>query len=893
MRGPPLEPIAAEAVPPAGGALLSPRLPPRRQPDAPVSPRGDAEPTPLSPRAPSRAPSAMRRPMPDASASDVAGTPLSPRTLPRRPPPALDAPAAAAVPMRTPARVGGAAAVRAPPPVAQAPVVEQAPIAAMPLSPRTPMRMPARLANGPARPARTPIASSPPVPADLTPPRVGSMKAPPIPQSDPTPPPIPASDGSLRRGAVQAGGQYGLTSMAKPVHTPSNEYVAVAPLADDRPLPLVQQESSYGQVPPQPQSNYGLTPKKPSAPGALQTPAGFTPVLSAVPLPRKVAMNAISRGSGGSGGSGTPPPGEYVLQPIAARSESEYSLGDDDASPPSTPPPPSQNEYVQVDPLPRESHRNEYAKVEPLGPPSEYVKVDFSDKNSNSSQDVVPPAQPESPMAPAVPTLSASATPPAGSLGSPNGIVSSSSSAPMLAKGAFYGTVGISSVSHASLISNTGLMKDARVPMTLTARQSRYAPFLQILSGSSLLLINALCVAAGGADEEPLLTAICCGLDAHGMLRDAVTSGIAAEVAGSADATTLFRANNGTTKLVGAFTKLVGQQYLISLIKPYIAELSTSKDTCEVDATKLNKEDYEADFVEADVVADNVEQLKHWTTRLLQKLTASLAECPPALKWLSAALRVGVTHRFPSSGTVSVAGFYFLRYVCPALVAPVARGVTTQKPLPRVVNALKYISKMVQAMANGVVFKKEASMLPLNDYVREHSAQVNEICNALAGDTSPTMPPLASVGDAESIHLRYVYLFMVQNRDKVEKSLVSYKQDEVLGMIPDVIDAIGMSQNAQLTPLKEKLQVDEVLSRKESVADATGADAGAAGGASKARGRKLERRTGRGALAMMSGAVKCEVCGERPFESRVTRADGKAVLACNACEASGAAVAMN
>lgn len=722
------------------------------------------------------------------------------------------------------------------------------------------------------------------------------MKAPPIPASDPTPPPVPYSDGSLRRGAAQAGGQYGLTSMAKPLQSHSSEYTVVAPLVDDRPLPIVQQESSYGQVPPQPQANYGLTPKKGSAPAGVGTAAGFTPVLSAVPLPRQVAGAALARGSGASG---TPPPGEYMLQPIAARSESEYSLGDSDGvTPPVTPPPP-QNEYVQVDPLsaPRESHRNEYAKVEPLGPPSEYVKVDFSDKNSNSSQDVSnAPAQPESPAAPPIPTLSSSMTPPVGSsIGTPTGSVSSSSSAPMLAKGAFYGTVGISSVSHASLISNTGLMKDARVPMTLTARQSRYAPFLQILSGSSLLVINALCVAAAGADEEPLLTAICCGLDAHAMLRDAVTSGIAAEVASCADATTLFRANNGTTKLVGAFTKLVGQQYLSSLIKPYIAELSTSKDTCEVDITKLNKEDYEADFVEADVVVDNIEQLKHWTTRLLQKLTNSLAECPPALKWLSAALRVGVTHRFPSSGTVSVAGFYFLRYICPALVAPVARGVTDKKPLPRVVNALKYISKMIQAMANGVVFKKEASMLPLNEYVREHSAQVNDLCTALAADTMPVMPPLASVGDAESIHLRYVYLFMVQNRDKVEKSLASYKQDEVIAMIPDVIDAIGMSQNAQLTPLKEKLQVDEVLSRKEdgAAAAADGAGGAAGGGASKARGRKLERRTGRGALAMMSGAVKCEVCGERPFESRVTRADGKAVLACNACEASGAAMAAN
>jgi len=196
----------------------------------------------------------------------------------------------------------------------------------------------------------------------------------------------------------------------------------------------------------------------------------------------------------------------------------------------------------------------------------------------------------------------------------------------------------------------------------------------------------------------------------------------------------------------------------------------------------------------------------------------------------------------------------------------------------------------VQAMANGVVFKKEVTMLPLNDYVRENSPLLNDVCNAIGAECDAPLTPLASVGDAESIHMRYVYLFMCQNREKVEKSLISYKQDQAIKMIQPIIDAVGVSQNAQLTPLKEKLQADEVLSRKDSV-DSNGSD-GPNAMASAKRGRKLERRTGRGALAMMSGAVTCEVCGERPFESRVTSVEGKTVLACSACEGTGAAYNM-
>jgi hypothetical protein len=798
-----------------------------------------------------------------------AATPLSPRLPPRTG-------AGAAAPTRVPARMAGAVAPLATPVAVSAPA--DAVAAPTPLSPRVAIRTPQRVAAAapvaaPARIAAPARVAAPPAVLSAKPPSIPADLAPPVPSelSPSTPDLAAVNSGSLprtlRSGAnLYGGGRDNSAAKVSPPQSQAStgEYVSVPAEAAARPLPVMHQESSYGVVPPAPQAQYGLTSmaKKPS-----NTAVANTPVLSAVPLPKQVVAVAQVDAMRGSN--------EYVkMEPIMAVQSDYFTIGgegdgdddgdgdgddgdmDGDIEEASSPPP---ADYDWAEPQAKSS---EYVKVEPLPPASDYAKVDFSDSAASTQE-----------------KLSASSASPALGTAPASTMSEPSLMTPGKQQSLKYTQRNVGgSVSHAVLSNDGGLMKEARVPLSQTARQSRYAPLLQVLSGSSLLFVNALAVAAAGADEEPLLTALCCGLDAHGMLRDAIISGIAAEVASCPDATTLFRANNGTTKLVGAFTKLVGQQYLSALIKPYIAEISTTKATCEVDASKLNREDYEGvEWNEADIVADNIEQLKHWTTRLLTKVAASLGDVPPALKWLASALRLGVQRKFPASGGVSVAGFYFLRFVCPALVAPVARGVTDKAPPPRIANVLKYVSKMMQAMANGVTFKKEAAMLPLNDFVRDKSTLVTDICATLSGDGATAAAPLASIGDAESIHLRYVYLFMCQSREKVEKSLLSYKQDEVIALIPDIIEAVGVSQNTKLTPLRDKLQVDEVLSRKESNVEAVEA-------APKQRGRKLERRTGRNALAMMSGAVKCQVCGERPFESRLTR-DGKTVLACNACEA--------
>ena len=125
----------------------------------------------------------------------------------------------------------------------------------------------------------------------------------------------------------------------------------------------------------------------------------------------------------------------------------------------------------------------------------------------------------------------------------------------------------------------------AHVRCADVAQQSLYAPLLELLPGSSLLVINALCVSAVGQEESTVLRSVCYALDAYEMLHDTLLryalfapsvtsrssphytmrSGIVAEVAKTTDAATLFRSNTAATKLVGAWVKLSGQVCILSI----------------------------------------------------------------------------------------------------------------------------------------------------------------------------------------------------------------------------------------------------------------------------------------------------------------------------------------
>ena len=60
----------------------------------------------------------------------------------------------------------------------------------------------------------------------------------------------------------------------------------------------------------------------------------------------------------------------------------------------------------------------------------------------------------------------------------------------------------------------------------------------------------------------------------------------------------------------------------------------------------------------------------------------------------------------------------FLRFLNPALVLPHEFGIVDTEPLPRIKRGLTLVSKILQNIANNLLFSKEFHMRYFNDYLR-------------------------------------------------------------------------------------------------------------------------------------------------------------------------------
>jgi neurofibromin 1 len=81
--------------------------------------------------------------------------------------------------------------------------------------------------------------------------------------------------------------------------------------------------------------------------------------------------------------------------------------------------------------------------------------------------------------------------------------------------------------------------------------------------------------------------------------------------------------------------------------------------------------------------------------------------------------------RFPEAKFTAVGAFIFLRFFCPAIVAPDAEGLIASAPSKEMRRGLLLIAKVVQNLANNVLFgAKEPYMFPLNDFLTQNIYRV-------------------------------------------------------------------------------------------------------------------------------------------------------------------------
>jgi len=209
------------------------------------------------------------------------------------------------------------------------------------------------------------------------------------------------------------------------------------------------------------------------------------------------------------------------------------------------------------------------------------------------------------------------------------------------------------------------------------------------------------------------------------------------EVAQTISLSTLFRRNSSSSVQMKLITKMMGGAYLNFILRPFIVDMCSSGKNFEIDKDKLPKKDKKTQQKQ------NIKNLKQGCENLLSRIVASLSSIPLVFRCICAILVSATSKKFPDSEKIVVSGFFFLRYICPAIVNP--GSICPQlSPLQR--RNLILVSKVLQNVANGVEFGlKENYLTPLNPFIRESQPLYHSFISSLSSFTftpsSSTDPP--------------------------------------------------------------------------------------------------------------------------------------------------------
>eukprot|EP01117_Protostelium_nocturnum_P010174 TRINITY_DN3638_c0_g1_i2.p1 TRINITY_DN3638_c0_g1~~TRINITY_DN3638_c0_g1_i2.p1 ORF type:complete len:799 (-),score=319.23 TRINITY_DN3638_c0_g1_i2:104-2500(-) len=179
--------------------------------------------------------------------------------------------------------------------------------------------------------------------------------------------------------------------------------------------------------------------------------------------------------------------------------------------------------------------------------------------------------------------------------------------------------------------------------------------------------------------------------------------------------TTLFRGNTITTKLMTMYTSLYGVPFLSEILQPLLQGIIDESVSHEIDPNRNQNNE--------DLVA-NMAKLTALVQTFVDRILEHSKNLPEQFKHICVMITQEITKKFPEDKTAGVKNFLFLRYICPAILAPPKEfGLEEIKETPR--RTMVLISKILQNCVNGVELK-EPFMLVLNEFVSKNAERIKQ-----------------------------------------------------------------------------------------------------------------------------------------------------------------------
>jgi neurofibromin 1 len=240
----------------------------------------------------------------------------------------------------------------------------------------------------------------------------------------------------------------------------------------------------------------------------------------------------------------------------------------------------------------------------------------------------------------------------------------------------------------------------------------------------------------------------------------------------------LFRGNSLASKIMALCFKIYGTRYLMHVFQPILNNLFSNENiqkSYEVDPTRIEQnEDIE----------ENRRNLCELTRVIFHSIMKSTKVFPLHLRVVCNCLYQVVSQRFLQNGFQAVSSVIFLRLINPVLISPQEYGIVEGEPPPKMKRGLTLMCKILQNLANNLVFTKEYYMKFFNDFLRSNFELVSNFIIDVTSknlDISSELYLTQFISDANVLTLhRLLWL----HQEKIGDYLSSSRDQKAVGRRP-------------------------------------------------------------------------------------------------------------
>ncbi|KAK8147578.1 Ras GTPase activating protein ira2 [Beauveria asiatica] len=323
-----------------------------------------------------------------------------------------------------------------------------------------------------------------------------------------------------------------------------------------------------------------------------------------------------------------------------------------------------------------------------------------------------------------------------------------------------------------------------------SAVSERYEELLGLLT-KDLSLAVSMSAICPSAEIDELTICLLIVFEQRGRTFELLEALIKEEIDQTEHATEILRRSCVATKMLSLYAKWKGFDYLQETLRKILDRLMmTSQELdLELDPARVSS---------AEELKKNATQLQIVAKVFMDDICGSAPSIPAPFRKICSIIHDAVLPRFPDAKYTAVGAFIFLRFFCPAIVAPEAEGLVDAPPPKELRRGLLLIAKIIQNLANNVLFgTKEPYMFPLNRFLVKNISVVTGFLRTIS------IPPATldivvtkettDFGSCVSFH-RFLY----DHWDHLRQTLVAKERREYLRLQ----DSSPRSHSPVLEPLR-------------------------------------------------------------------------------------------